>query len=253
MISDTYCVYRHISPDGKFYIGITSLKPEKRWNDGYGHNVHFSRAITKYGWGNFVHEVLATNLSKEEAEQKEKELIAKYRTTDRNFGYNLTSGGESGKKHSAESIEKMSLAKKGKYIGDKNPRYCVVPSEETREKIRKALTGKFAGEKNPNFGKPMSDEQKKKISLARQGKHYPKNSEALRRSLKVAESIEAMKIPVNQYSLDGILLKTWPSAPDAARAITGRRNGQCNICSCANGKIKTAYGFIWKHTEEVVR
>ena len=253
MMSDTYCVYRHISPDGKFYIGITSFEPEKRWRGGYGHNVHFSRAIAKYGWDNFVHEVLDTNLSKEEAEQKEKELIAKYKTTDRNFGYNLTSGGEIGKKHSAESIEKMSLAKKGKYTGDKNSRYCVVPSEETREKIRKALTGKFAGEKNPNFGKRMTDEQKQKISQARKGKHYPKNSEALKKSPKVAANINAMKLPISQYSLEGLLIRTWPSAPDAAEAIVGTRKAQCNICNCANGKIKTAYGFIWKHTEEVVR
>lgn len=33
-MQDTWCVYRHISPSNKVYIGITSRKPELRW----GHN-----------------------------------------------------------------------------------------------------------------------------------------------------------------------------------------------------------------------
>ena len=29
-----YTVYKHISPSGKVYIGITKRKPEYRWNKG---------------------------------------------------------------------------------------------------------------------------------------------------------------------------------------------------------------------------
>ena len=32
-----YTVYKHISPSGKVYIGITKRKPEYRWNKGKGY------------------------------------------------------------------------------------------------------------------------------------------------------------------------------------------------------------------------
>lgn len=49
----SYTVYRHISPSGKVYIGITCMKPEYRWNHGKEYKEIdqpvFSRAIKKYG------------------------------------------------------------------------------------------------------------------------------------------------------------------------------------------------------------
>lgn len=32
-----YTVYKHTSPSGKVYIGITKRKPEYRWNKGKGY------------------------------------------------------------------------------------------------------------------------------------------------------------------------------------------------------------------------
>ena len=51
-----YTVYKHITPSGKVYIGITSIKPDKRWNRGKGYkdNIYFSNAINKYGWDNIL-------------------------------------------------------------------------------------------------------------------------------------------------------------------------------------------------------
>ena len=50
----------HTSPSNKKYIGITSLKPEYRWNKGNGYKTQtvFYRAIQKYGWDNFKHEII---------------------------------------------------------------------------------------------------------------------------------------------------------------------------------------------------
>ena len=69
-----YCVYKHTSPNGKVYIGITSQNPIARWRNGkgYSNNTHFKNAIDKYGWDNFKHEILHSELSKEEAEQNKK-------------------------------------------------------------------------------------------------------------------------------------------------------------------------------------
>ena len=82
-----YSVYMHTSPNGKVYIGITSLPVERRWQQGknYKTSRHFFNAIKKYGWENIKHEVLFCGLTKEEAEQKEIELIAKHKSNNPAF------------------------------------------------------------------------------------------------------------------------------------------------------------------------
>ena len=90
-------MYKHTFPNGKVYIGITSCDdPNKRWQDGYGYyeQPFIYNAIQKYGWYNVEHEILFDSLTWEEAKQKEIELIASYKSNDREFGYNLTCGGE---------------------------------------------------------------------------------------------------------------------------------------------------------------
>ena len=52
--------------------------------------------------------------------------------------------------------------------------------------------------------------------------------------------------PIAQYTLNGKLLKVWPSAKEVG-SQTGFSRG--NICKAANGKFKQAYGFIWKYVE----
>jgi len=101
--------------NGKRYIGITSLDPIRRWNNGHGYykNKHFRDAILKYGWGGFDHLILFSGMDKESACNVEQWLIAEYKTTDRSFGYNLTTGGEYFK-HSKESKRLMSVNRKGK-------------------------------------------------------------------------------------------------------------------------------------------
>ena len=96
-----WTVYKHTNKiNGKSYIGITSRKPEDRWGtNGYKYQSQkskylcFSKAIQKYGWDNFTHEILFTGLTKEDACKKEKELISFY-NSKAPFGYNLTDGGE---------------------------------------------------------------------------------------------------------------------------------------------------------------
>jgi hypothetical protein len=78
---DKYIVYKHITPSGKVYIGITKReKARDRWKYGHGYkqNRHFYNAILKYGWKNIKHQILASDLSLEEACTLEKELISLY-------------------------------------------------------------------------------------------------------------------------------------------------------------------------------
>ena len=92
---NNYSVYKHTNKiNNKVYIGITSQEPTSRWKNGLGYQTQrkFYRAILKYGWDNFSHEVLFINLTKEEACKKEKELIKKFNSIDN--GYNSLKGGE---------------------------------------------------------------------------------------------------------------------------------------------------------------
>ena len=105
----SYTVYKHITPNGKIYIGITKRNPLKRWQNGRGYstNKHFSRAIKKYGWNNMIHKILFSGLSEEEAKIKEIKLMAYYKYNNPKYGYNITSGGNYRAKLSKESIEKL--------------------------------------------------------------------------------------------------------------------------------------------------
>lgn len=124
-----YVVYVHTSPSLKKYVGITCQEVCKRWRNGEGYfrNAYFYRAIKKYGWDNFRHEIIYSSLSKEEAEQIEKDLIQKHKSNDKRFGYNIKSGGDSNGRHSEESKHLMSVNRKGK--GTKKR------SEATRQKM----------------------------------------------------------------------------------------------------------------------
>lgn len=120
MTTKNYVVYCHTNKiNGKRYVGITSQHPERRWNNGKGYKAssRFYSAIKHYGWENFSHDILFANLTQEEAIQKEKELISKWLLTDKNFGYNMTSGGEIhayyGRRLSEETKQKISNAHKG--------------------------------------------------------------------------------------------------------------------------------------------
>lgn len=127
-----YTVYEHISPSGKRYIGITSNNPNRRWGangQGYSKQSKFFNAILKYGWDNFQHNILYSNLTANEASQKEQELIKYYNTIEN--GYNCESGGLTNRKHSQETIEKLRQLN----LGKNNPNYGKTVSKETRLRL----------------------------------------------------------------------------------------------------------------------
>lgn len=94
----TYIIYMHKNKiNGKMYIGKTCQDPEKRFGSngsGYRNCKMFYLAIKKYGWNNFEHIVLCSNLSPEEANIKEREYIKEYKSNDTKFGYNIRTGGQ---------------------------------------------------------------------------------------------------------------------------------------------------------------
>lgn len=236
-----YCVYKHTCPNGKVYIGITGQDPLRRWNNGksYLKQKFFGSAILKYGWDNIKHEILFDGLSKEEACQKEVELIAKYKSNNKNYGYNLSAGGEFGGKGvhlSKETRRKMSESRKG----ENNCNYGKHLSEETKQKLRvshmrenlseetllkmsKANSGR-CGEKHWNYGNKYTDEQRKKLSEA----HKKCNQKYFSKKVICVET------------------KTvYNSMKDAAQAIN---RSQGNITTSIKAGTKCG-GYHWQYAE----
>ena len=79
--------------------------------------------------------LLFKNLTKAEAQSKEQELIALYKTVDEEFGYNLTIGGEGGTKYlTPEESRKAKNKNSQKYYASHREHY-----KEYRKKIEKKL------------------------------------------------------------------------------------------------------------------
>lgn len=175
-----FIVYCHTNTiNQKRYIGITCQEPSKRFRNGKGYksSPHFASAIRLYGWGKFKTDILFENLSEQEAKDKEIELIEKYQTRDKNYGYNVTPGGEGysgkdnpwfGRHHTEETKREMSAKRKGAAKSDEWKKKISkaekgkIVSEETKEKMRKNHAD-VSGKNNPRYGCKLSDEMVTKL------------------------------------------------------------------------------------------
>lgn len=238
----SYCVYKHTSPSRKVYVGITCQAPERRWRNGeaYKENDYFYKAILKYGWENFKHEILFDGLNREEACAKEIEIIKELKANDRSFGYNIEAGGTSsrlseetkekirnkhiGLKPNAETRAKMSIAQSKR-----------THSTETREKIGKAQRG----EKHHMYGKHHSAETRAKMSASHKGENaywYGKK--------KPQESVEKTAIAHRKPVVCVETGEVYASLTAAAKAKGMSRHTL--ISNALNGISKTAGGFHWR-------
>lgn len=117
----TYKVYKYTFPNGKVYIGMTSLSLEQRRDNGYQHNRKLQEAMRLYGWFGFSREVMIDGLTEQQAAKEEQRLIAEYDATNPNKGYNVSLGGRStfkGLKHSEQHKARMSDLYKGRTFSE---------------------------------------------------------------------------------------------------------------------------------------
>jgi group I intron endonuclease len=212
----------------KCYIGETKKNnPYLRWNEhkrkieqGIGCPA-LQDAVKKYGIENFTFEVLIICFD-EDRYRFEIEYIKKYNSIAPN-GYNLTKGGEGGgfhgKKHSQQTIERISQVIKQKYIDHPELKQqmserqkIVMNNQEVRDKIKESY-------KNSNIFINLKKEKGQRGFA---------------------------KIKVIQYDLYNNYINTYESIADAAKL----NNIDCRtISKNINGKLKTGGGFVWKKVE----
>ena len=273
-VNRCFVVYMHTSPNNKRYIGITRQNPpEKRWGTNgyrYKRNKHFYSAIKKYGWDNFLHEILFENLTKEDAEEKEIELIAKYNSTDKNYGYNILKGGnapseETIKRYriaqqnmSAETKRKISMSKMGHEVSEEARRR--LSEAHSVSVVKYSMDGVFIKKYN-SFAEAANDNNLSMTAISNCCRNKTKSSggfiwrygnDTLTDShLKWCNNKNtdrtSLRKMVTQYSKNGEFIKEYNSINIASLETDIKYS---NISACCLGKLKTAGGYIWRYSDE---
>lgn len=223
-----WCVYKHVNKvNGKVYIGITSEEVlNDRWDNGNGYknNKQMYSDITKYGWiDGFYHIVLADNLSKIEAQNMEADLIKKYSSNDKNFGYNLAPGGAI---HSVNAIPVCQYDLYNNLIAE----YCSI-SEAARQTgigdwmIRKCLRGLICSINGFKWKYKNEDIQCNVDTTNITDGEIGRRNDA-----------------VYQYSLNGHYIRKYDNSTEASKA-TGIRSGY--ITRSCRSKCGRAGNYQW--------
>lgn len=209
--------------NGKIYIG-QSIDIEKRWNKHIldskdwqitEQSAVIHKAINKYGVNNFSFSVLEEcNLN--ELDDKEIYWIEYYDSYYK--GYNCTKGGSRNTDHFKKKVYYYNL--KGDLLG-------------SFESIKEA------GEKLSIYPSLISNCCLGKAKTAHGFQFsYKKENKS---SCQVTKGNEKR---VGQFTKDGIFIKEYPSASEAARAMNITKY---SIADCCRGKQKTSVGYIWKY------
>ena len=170
----SWCVYKHtLKETGQVYIGQTN-NIKNRWKpSAYKNCIKFYNAIQKYGWDNFEHEILANELTLEEANELETKFIIEYDSI--NNGFNLNTGGDN-KLASQKTKEKMSKTRKG-----------IPKSEQHKQAISEALTGYKQTEEHKKHNRKA--QHRKSVECIETSEKYDSLAEAERQTGILGETI----------------------------------------------------------------
>ena len=249
-MNEVYLITNRIN--GKRYVGITCRNYLERFKEhiheaNNGSTCIIHNAIRKYGESNFDIMLIASNISDDMIEAKERHYIQLYNTFyTSGVGYNMTEGGGGmcGYKHTDASKIKISNSLTG-HVFPKSRNDKIKLSMTNRDykpewklALRNSRLGRFTGEDNPFFGKHHSEETKSKVSAANT-KH---------------------KI-VQIDRITNEVLQTFNNARYAGEWVVNNNysKGNPNTCSgrisevCRNSNSEcTAYGFKWKFEERSI-
>ena len=229
-------VYGIFSPSGKVYIGQTIHDdPNKRWNQektqkrGALVNVFRKYGANACEFKLFQEISLKTHGSRwqEFLDFWEKTYIHSYDAMNRRYGYNRTTGGKYN--YAFHDDVRLKISEKAKNR---------VVSEETKQKLKKTPEQREVLRLLAT-GRKHTSQAKKKISAGRTEEQKQASAEFNRKT-------KSKKI--QQFTSEGILVKTYDSQREAARE-TGINNTGISKCARGDPKRPKAGGFIWKFTE----
>lgn len=238
--------------NGKIYIGKHIDKSETGFDDYMGSGIKIIMAQKKYGKENFTKEILEECVL-DNIDEREKFWIKKFNSTNRDIGYNITSGGDggdtltthpdlnlikqkmskssprrSGWHHSEQTKEKISKINLGRKLNR-------VITEEQRREISERLKGK----NNPNFGKHKTVEERRIIKEANTGLVYWNNGKINKRSKSCPGEGWVKGILVSQESAD-LRSKTHKGIESAFKGKHHTAESRLKLSKSHKGLLKGA-------------
>jgi hypothetical protein len=213
MKKTVHYIYQHSNPitEEIFYIGLGTK--DRAYNFNTGRSKEWLEYVNINGKPQVS--ILYSNLTLEEADKIERELISKLGRKDIDIDGIL--------------LNKSSGGQKGALGIKQNPK--------TLLKRSIAMTGK----------KMHSDSQRQKWILERTGKKTnwdPNHIKADKGRLKPEGFMGKGVTPVLQYTLEGVFIKEWPNQKEVFIQLGIR---SASIWSNIKGITKQAGGYIWKY------
>lgn len=223
-----YKIYKYTSPSGGVYIGQTSRTISQRAqknrqqylliNKETGEFLQpsIANAIIKYGWDNFKKEILFDNLSSEEADIKEKELIAFYKADGK--CYNIASGGKGVPGVCEHKVKQYTLNEE--FIKEWD---SIKDAEE------------YIGISQASSNISTCCLKTKHRAYGYIWRYAEDNSEI--------KPLTPYRVPIDQFTKDGDYISTYPTIVEASKQ-TGI--GGTSIGNCLRNRSKSAGGYVWK-------
>ena len=228
-VSGIYCIKNIIT--NKKYIG-QSVNINDRWRRHISelehnshHNDYLQKSWNKYGINCFKFYVLEY-CDVENLDEREIYYIDLYNTLDREFGYNLKSGGQNSSCTYTEEVRKrMSESAKqsyDQYLIDKRKQDAL--NQWSNPNIKEKIIGK----NNGMYGKHHTDEAKQKMSENRKG----------------ISPVNKNTSPVFCIELN----KEYKDATEAGKELSIRSGNILKVC---RGVRKTCGGYNWKFINNI--
>lgn len=241
-----YTVYKHTAPNVKVYIGITKQKPGQRWRNGNGYkdNEHFYRAIRKYTWENFKHEIICqAPMSAAQAGAVGKSFIALYDSTNPDKGYNHSIGGDKGAlgHKPSESVRKAWSEKHKGQVPWNKGRHMSIDA-------RMKMSEKAKGRTPWNKGMAMPDEHRQKLSVAHKGQTaWNKGKHPSPETLRKMSEVQKGKPSPNRKKVLCIETnKVYDSMEEASKETKANKSKISDVC---RGARKTAGCYHWQYAD----
>ena len=282
----SYSVYIHTNLiNQKQYVGITCQPCVNRWGidgKGYKKQSKFFNDIQKYGWNNFKHEILYTNLSKEKALEKETQLIKELDTIKNGYNTSYSENVASKRilcKTTNTIFESVSDAAQyanidpstlshclsgdwdtcGNFNGNKLEwEYVDFPELNEKAKIKKQeRKEKREAEYNNEIAQKIIEEYKNGESIRTLYKKYGYSRERIKyllefHNIQVLSSEQRCRKGVCKVDDNENILDTYNSIADALRSLGINPNDPGRIKKACEEKWRKVKGFHWRWAQEVL-
>lgn len=230
-----YCFTNKLN--GKKYIGQTQQSLKQRISNHLSKSskrFYFQSALEKYGIDNFIIEVLDNISCKNKQElklqlnEREKFYIAKHNTTNRNYGYNLTKGGECASIKFGIPVYQFDL-----HTGE------LINSYETMTSAALAMVG------SENYNNILICARHE----TKQAYGFMWEFEPICNRVYTQEKIIRLdeRVKVKQYTHYGELVKVWDCIQEASELICVDAS---SITDCCRGNISTCAGYVWRYEND---